>query len=374
MSFKHIAGWLGRFVLVVLAGLSVDSTMAQSGNYNGFMWQLTGSGVEITGYSNPNGSLVIPSTIPYESYNETVAAIGPGAFQNGIDLTGITIPSSVLSIGASAFMGCTKLGNFTMPASLKSIGGNAFNNCSSLTTVAIPNSVTNIGGQSFFDCTSLTSVTIPNSVTTIGGSAFENSGLTSVSLPASVTNLGESVFNSCGGLETITVDTNNSSYSSTNGVLFDKNKTTLIEFPPGAGGNYTIPFGTTNIIAFAFTGCKLVNITIPASVITIGQRAFQTSDLTCVVIPGSVTNIGQGAFSFCYSLTNAVISRGITSLAPGAFQYCMPIRLTDICLYVVVDYIALSDHAFYYEKQKIPPQSKASCLCFGGFDESQVHR
>src|ERR1043165_304251 len=101
--------------------------------------------------------------------------------------------------------------------------------------------------------TGLTSPTIPNSVATIGSFAFSfRSSLTSVTIPASVTNVGSGAFAACFGLTAITVDPANSFFSSANGVLFDKNQTTLIEFPAGRGRSYTIPASVTSIGYEAF--------------------------------------------------------------------------------------------------------------------------
>jgi len=89
--------------------------------------------------------------------------------------------------------------------------------------------VASIGDRAFCYCTSLTSVTIPNSVTSIGGDAFEYCwSLTSVTIGSSVRSIGYYAFDSCSSLIEITVDTLNPFYSSVDGVLFDKNQTTLI--------------------------------------------------------------------------------------------------------------------------------------------------
>jgi hypothetical protein len=103
------------------------------------------------------------------------------------------------------------------------------------------------------------------------------------------------------------VDPANSFYSSVDGVLFDKNQTTLIEFPGGRGGSYTIPASVTSIGGGAFSYCSsLTSITMGNGVTSIGGWAFEfCGSLTSVTIPNSVTNIGYEAFQYCYSATGS---------------------------------------------------------------------
>jgi hypothetical protein len=163
----------------------------------------------------------------------------------------------------------------------------------------IPNSVTTIGDQAFFDCSGLTSVTIPNSVTSIGDRAFS----------------------SCGRLTTIHVDAANAQYSSENGVLFNKNKTTLVCCPAGKTGSYVIPNSVTTIGYYAFSDCAdLSSVTIPGSVTTIGNYAFEYCSLTTVTIPNSVTTIGSDAFYNCDYLTTVIIGNSV--IGSYAFYYC----------------------------------------------------
>ena len=258
-----------------------------------------------------------------------------------------SIPNSVTSIGYYAFWGCTNLRNIKIPNNVESIGDYAFYNCTSLTSVTIPNSVTSIGNDAFYGCSSLTSVTIPNSVTSIGNNAFYGcSSLTSVTIPDSVTSIGYSALSSCTSLTSIEVSYDNENYSSVDGVLFDKDKTKLIQYPAGSNRTiYSIPNSVISIGSDAFVGCtSLTSVTIPNSVTSIGGSAFSgCTNLTSITIPDSVTSIGSYAFEDCTSLTSVTIGNSVTSIGGSAFSGCT--SLTSITIPDSVT--SIGDYAFY---------------------------
>jgi len=297
---------------------------------------------------NKRGSYVIPSSVTtiegafsYHKYltsitiPSSVTSIGHEEFRQCESLTSVTIPPSVTEIGGYAFYGCSSLTSVNIPASVKSIGDNAFENCTSLTSVNIPYLVTKIETYTFFNCSSLTSInvdtrnteyssidgvlfdknkevliqypesknertyiipssvktiasgafircsnlttiTIPSSVTSIRGSAFSDcSSLTSITIPSSVRFIGSYSFGGCDSLTSITVDNRNPYYASVDGVLFEKNMRTLIQYPAAKRGTYIIPSSVTEIETDAFNGCSsLTSVTIPSSVTSIGERAF----------------------------------------------------------------------------------------------------
>jgi len=116
-------------------------------------------------------------------------------------------------------------------------------------------------------------VTIPDAVISIGAQAFfACSGLTTLTIPASVTNIANGAFSGWQSLTAIIVAPLNPSYSSVDGVLFNKSLTTLIRFPEGKAGSYTVPNTVTSILDNAFSSSVLLtDVTIPDSVITIGH-------------------------------------------------------------------------------------------------------
>ena len=304
-------------------------------NYDESLKTLTISGTGAMydySYNNPPWSYRYRENILIVKIETDVTTISDCAFGSCKNLTSVTIPDSVTTIGGSAFSDCSSLTSVTIPNSVTTIGMNAFFRCSGLTSVTIGNSVTTIGELAFSDCSSLTSVTIPNSVTTIGKDAFESCrGLTSVTIPDSVTTIGDCPFSRCSSLTNIYVAFGNSNYSSENGVLFNKNKSILIQYPTGnQRTEYAIPNSVTTIGTRAFYYCMgLTSVTIPDSVITIGGSAFISCDsLTSVTIPNSVTTIGDRAFAFSAGLTSVTIPDSVTTIGDCPFSGC--ISLTNI--------------------------------------------
>lgn len=245
-------------------------------------------------------------------------------------------------------------GVVTIPEGVTDIGDYAFSDCVNITDVIIPEGVKRIGFHAFENCNNLTSISIPTSIERIKEYAFMNCGkLTSIAIPKNVIEIGDYAFSGCNTLN-ISVDKKNSLYSSKDGVLYNKDQTTLI-CVVGERTSITIPEGVTSINAGAFCNCfELENITIPNSVNSIGEYAFanctsltsviipegvtiiendvfnQCVSLTSVTIPKGVTEIGSDAFFSCQSLESVMIPKGVTSIGAQAFAYCTKLNSVNI--------------------------------------------
>ncbi len=263
-----------------------------------FQFTTNNAAITITKYTGSGGVVIIPST----TNGLPVTAIGEKAFYGRPTVTGVVIPDSITVIGAKAFQNCTGLTSAPLPGNLTSLPTAVFDHCTSLTSQAIPGSVMTIGEYAFYACSSLASVTIANGVGSIQQTAFgQCASLASITIPASVTSIEINVFAGCSGLTAITVLPANSAYSSLDGVLFNKTRTTLIQYPAGKTRDYTVPDTVTDIAYEAFAGF---------------------SHLFDVTIPDNVTSIRGGAFMGCGSLSSVTIGRGVTTIEDFAFAMC----------------------------------------------------
>ena len=101
-------------------------------------------------------------------------------------------------------------------------------------------------------------------------------GMASITIPSRVEKIGSSPFALCKNLAQIMVVPNNTHYTSLDGVLLNKAKTILIQYPNGNNRyTYDVPAGVSTIGQDAFWGNPtLRSITLPASVSLIEGRAF----------------------------------------------------------------------------------------------------
>ncbi len=294
--------WIGYATTLLAVLLLVNTpTIVQAQ----FTFTTNGAMIVITGYTGPGGSVVIPSTINgYE-----VTTIAAYAFDSCSNVTDVTIPNSVFTIGHGAFENCPSLVRVTLPNGLREIEDWTFERCSSLTGITIPNGVTYIGPGAFYLCFSLTNVLIPSSVV----------------------DMGWLVFGGCTNLMEITVAPFSSSFSTLDGVLFDRVQGTLVEYPAGKAGSYTVPTSVHTIAEWAFYYCpRLTSLTIPYVLYrttSIGAGAFAScTGLTNVAISTNVTSIPERAFQDCASLTTITIPRNVTTIGYFAFALCSSLR------------------------------------------------
>ena len=262
------------------------------------------------------------------NYVSSLTHIGEGAFEGCTSLMGMILPNNVTSIGVGILANCTSLSSVTLGNGVKHIPDDTFSNCEKLTSVTMTNAtsfgesvfrnckklqyplipngvtklpnytfygceklylnslnnVTEIGENTFYGCRSLNfNASTMQNVTKIGNGAFTDCNFTTFNIPQSVTVMGDNIFNICTNLTNIIVDANNPNYCSVNGVLYNKDKTTLISYPLAlTNTSFTVPDSVYSINSYAFTGnTNLVSLNL-----------------------NNVRNIGLNAFAGCENLAN----------------------------------------------------------------------
>lgn len=215
----------------------------------GFIYELNedGESYSVIAYNGNDLNIIIPNG--YKYYPITIIKS-----LSASNIKNVTISENILEISEMAFMGCENL-----------------------ISVKLPNSLTKIGFKAFADCKELTRIDIPSNVTNIGTGAFAN----------------------CISLENIVVSTDNTSYKSVDGVLFDFDMTTLFLYPANKQNtNYEIPTSVTTISRLAFTNVS--NLT--------------SVDLTLI------NKIYPENFINCKSIEKLIFGKGITYISDTLFD------------------------------------------------------
>lgn len=248
-------------------------------------------------------SAFIPSKVKIDGSVYTVTGIANNAFSNCKNLTYVKVSEGVANMGIATFSYCENLESVVLGEGIEKISSSLFNGCASLSDINIPASVTEIDGSAFEGCASLASIDIP----------------------ANVTNIVEYAFYGCKNLASINVDDKNTTYASVDGVLYNKEKTILIQAPGKLQGKFTIPSGVTNIASGAFGSCEgMTGLEIPNTVTSISEFAFENcTGLTNLTIPSSVKYIDWKAFKGCENLDVVIRNaKEDVSVETGAFDDC----------------------------------------------------
>jgi len=267
------------------------------------------------GYDRCDGAFSGCTSLSKVDLPKKLTTIEAGTFRDCTSLKEIVIPDSVTEIRCNwdlgAFSGCTSLSKVKLSNNLTIIDDRTFSDCTSLAEIDIPDSVTSIGRFAFSGCTSLSKVDLPKKLTTIEAGTFRDcTSLESITIGRGVESLGDEWIASCRRLENITVSPENKTYSSVDGVLFNKDKSELSAYPIGnKRSSYTIPDGVEKIGKKAFYGCRYIeSLTIPVSVAEIEASALGNCyDIRAVYYLGTREQWKEvviGADNYMFALVN----------------------------------------------------------------------
>lgn len=241
-----------------------------------------------------NGTLRLP---------DSVTKISSGAFSNVEGLRTIIIPGTVKEIGINAFANNQTLENVIMEDGVETIGGWAFQGCKNLAEVELPDTITTIAAGAFYTCQKLEYIEIPvnietiesyafcttgltnikfrgNNIKTIKDSAFGNCNFTEFEIQENVESIEKTAFNGCKQLDKIQINSKNTKFIYTNGMLMSSSKSNVLFVSKKYYENKTtfeIPEGVTEF------GCKITefnNITkliIPSSLQKLGVNVLPTT-------------------------------------------------------------------------------------------------
>jgi len=332
--------------------------------------------VTIDSYNGDSKEVVVPDNIG----GIPVTVIGDMAFFGNKSLTNVILPESLVTIEYSAFDSCKNLSCINLPEGLIEIESDAFKDCASLADIKLPESLVEIESWAFQNCTSLVNVKLPQSLVSIGIGAFENcEKLSKITIPKNTVHIATSAFDDCNNLKEITVDEQNPYFSSKDGVLFDKNLTTLIFYPQAKKGDYAIPDSVNTIASCAFSNNTrgLTGLNFPKDILDIysfnnceqlanftvneNSKYFYSKDgilfekdkegkvegLICYpqgkknanyVVPDFVWWIRFRAFYNCKNLTNIILPEGLEHIGENVFYGCE--GLSELTLPMSLEYIA----------------------------------
>jgi len=382
-----VAGMIVPVSATVTEELTMNSSQTYGGTIiktNSYIYNiLDDKSASIKKYIGSECAIQIPSRIN----NYDVIRIEKDAFENNNAITSITIPSSVVSIEDYAFFSCGSLESVTLPNNLTYLGEGVFRNCTNLTSIKLPETLTEISDSLFYLCESLETIQLSSNIVAIGEHSFYGCrSMRDIALPAGITSIGSHAFTNCSNLMSIIIpenavlelsdeilytfqgcyklagiytSENSPYYSSIDGVLYNKDMTSLVFYPSGKSNTeYTIPSTVLSVNGNSIYGSRIEKIVIPKNIVSIASSAFEYclalteisvaddnsfySDINGILfdktndallcypsgrtessysIPLQTRNIGDSAF-YQSNLDNIVIHKNIVSIGEQAFYNC----------------------------------------------------
>lgn len=186
---------------------------------------------------------------------------------------------------------------------------------------------TNVVGKAMLaSCEKLKRIVLPLQTTKIEADAFRNcSSLRTIEVPTLVESIETSA--GCTALAEINVQAGNSHYSSKDGVLLSGDGKSILWFPMGKEGEYTLPSTVTTVGDYAFRNCRIETFHFADGLKSIGKYAFYNSSVKEVSLPSTVKQIPTGLFQKCANLTTVHLGKNTEMLGDYVFDGC---PITDL--------------------------------------------
>ena len=363
-----------------------------------------------------------------------VTHIGTNTFNGCSGLESITMPSTIAYIGEGSFKGCTSMKRLDVGdgAPYASVDGVLYD--SSMTVLInypanrdaavyeLPSTVTHIETDAFEGCGNLMTITVqegnayftsidgvlydmgleelirypakksdpvyrmPDTLTTIRDNAMElNAYVEYVFIPSSVSYIGGFAFTGCSGMKEIVVDSDNPTYASISGVLYDKGITELIWYPKNRiHSTYTMPSTVSSVAEHALSYCRnlerfiveegnehffadtngilynfdrTVLIAYPSgkgsmdspmldSTYRFENGSFAGTEMESIVIPNHITELGEYVFAYSEELESVTLGKGITYIGRFDFEGCSSLK--KIVIAHEMDTLTIGSGTFRY--------------------------
>ena len=271
-----------------------------------------------------------------------------------------TVPDGVLTLDTDSFSGSGSLETVIMCSSVMELGERVFYSCRNLKNIVFSQDVKSVPAECFAFCTSLSSIELTEGIASVAQRAFLGcTSLVTVKLSSTVESVASDAFCECVRLGGLTVDSDSEYLTVYDGVLFNKDMTTLILCPAATEETkYELPDTVTAINSNAFLYCGSIEyIYINAALTQIGDSAFYgctslravrnnsgntvftcsegvlfNADMTTLLlfppakpvtqyaVPDSVTKIGDSAFIDVKTLTSLSIGSNVTAFGEEVFE------------------------------------------------------
>lgn len=226
------------------------------------------------------------------TYNGSIADAKPTYYEGDL-----TVPDKVkhqdviytiVGVSAKAFSGADKLTAVTLPSGIVSIGDFAFEGCTSLRKVIFPGNEVKFGQGVFFKCDKIQDVSLGSDWKEVDLKMFRwSDSLKVIALPAKVERVLN--FKSLKNLRSVSVDVNNTRFSSIDGILYNS-KNELLGCPRAYEGRVRIAEGTYKVVAGALADCKgITGIDCPESLASLSfKECAYLSKLDEIIFRGDV--------------------------------------------------------------------------------------
>ena len=240
----------------------------------------------------------------------------------GMPTGDVIVPEGVVTLSKIPFYGNLNITSVSLPTSLTSISDNCFEDCTSLQSINIPSSVTAIPSHCFSDCTKLTTVST-DSINEYGSYAFYKCSLPTINISSKCTNIGEYAFAYCKKIKNITIDKYDSSRIYENYCFAYCNSLTNDDIR-------RIVDNADTISPYLFCGCTGIT-DIEVKRVWLGMFEDCTN-LTRAIIKGTgaTGNTGSRVFRGCTKLQEVYLAPNTKKISGQIFYNCTALKTVSL--------------------------------------------